>query len=104
MKEFQILEEFKKMCEESLHPTLYSVLVERMIPALKSVRKELKIKSGMYGENPTIMIGRFLISEMQMPPGESVWIEDTEGDHPDAAELRKQDFEPLLKKFYDSHF
>lgn len=103
MIEFQIIDEFKKMCEESINPDLCCVLVDKIIPALVSVRKDLKVKSGMYGETPTIKIGRFLLSEMQMPSGESVWIEDTEGNS-DAAEFNKKTIEPFLKEFYDSHF
>ena len=41
MDEKQIVMQFKKMCEQSINPDLFSSLVENIIPALKSARKAL---------------------------------------------------------------
>ena len=62
---------------------------------------EDKPKLGMYGETPRIQIGKFEMCEFTLPPGDSLWIEET-GE--DAMQFTKTQFEPFLKQFYDKHF
>jgi len=42
MNEKQIVQKFQKMCEKSINPDLFSVLVDKIIPALMAARKNLK--------------------------------------------------------------
>ena len=40
-EEIDIVQDFRKMCEESINPDLYSCLVDEIIPALNQARKKL---------------------------------------------------------------
>lgn len=101
ISEREILDKFEEMCAESLSPDVYDNL-DKIIFELNRVRTQLqKKKVGMYGDTPTIQIGKFTISEMNAPPGKSLWFEQEEGE---GAEFRKDNFEKVVKQFFDANF
>ena len=67
----------------------------------KEHKEKKKDKIGMYGETPRITIGKFIICEMTLPPGNQVWIEEIDED---GMAFGKNLFEAALKKFYDKNF
>lgn len=68
-----------------------------------AVDKEKEIKSGMYGEMPTIKIGKFIISDMSDEENcSTVWIYDTESD--EGGQFCKIKLSEILEKFYKELF
>jgi len=78
---------------------LSTIRLDILVSAIQDYDKDKKV--GMYGETPQIIIGRLTISEMNIPAGESVWIEHESGE---GGEFRKDLLEPVLQKFYDENF
>lgn len=70
---------------------------------LIDVQNETKSKSGMYGELPTIKIGKYTIAEMS-DSGDCkyIWIQDTDTD--EGGEFKKDTLYPTLEKFFNSNF
>lgn len=62
-----------------------------------------KVKLGMYGEMPTVKIGKFTIAQMTDKEGEErIWIqedEDGEGGEFDGKVI-EEDFEKLFNKYF----
>jgi hypothetical protein len=53
---------------------------------------------GMYGETPSVMVGRFRLSKN----ADNIWIDDTEGG--DGGEFSVDLLEMALREFYDKNF
>lgn len=59
-------------------------------------------KSGMYGEMPTVKIGRFTIAQMSDAKGcKQVWIQDGEEE---GGEFHCDKLEPVIEKFFNENF
>ncbi len=63
-----------------------------------------KQKSGMYGEMPTVKIGKFTIAQMTDAEGcEYVWIQDNSEDG-DGGQFDGRLIESDFKELYNKHF
>jgi hypothetical protein len=70
--------------------------------ALIKVEEELKkSRLGMYGENPTIEVGEIKISDFQIPPDNTVWLEHKDGD---GMQADKEELSKVLVTFYNRNF
>lgn len=81
--------------------SLLEIYMNNMKDKMSEEKKE--IKSGMYGEMPTIKIGKFIISDMSDEENcSTVWIYDTESN--EGGQFCKIKLSEILDKFYKDLF